>query len=100
MYASLCIYLYFYQARLVYFPQREILVTPDQLGLPYEPISFPTSDGLQLSAWWIPARDASRVLLFCHGNAGNISHRLESLRIFHRLGLHSFIFDSADRFPP
>jgi len=32
-------------------------------------------------------------LLFCHGNAGNISHRLESIRIFHQLGLNVFIFD-------
>jgi len=33
------------------------------------------------------------VILFCHGNAGNISHRLESIQIFHRLGLNVFIFD-------
>ncbi|MEK7797018.1 MAG: alpha/beta hydrolase, partial [Pseudomonadota bacterium] len=32
-------------------------------------------------------------LLFCHGNAGNISHRLESIRQFHQLGLNVFIFD-------
>jgi fermentation-respiration switch protein FrsA (DUF1100 family) len=31
--------------------------------------------------------------LFCHGNGGNISHRLDSLVIFHRLGLNVFIFD-------
>jgi len=33
------------------------------------------------------------MVLFCHGNAGNISHRLESIEIFHRLGLNIFIFD-------
>jgi len=38
-------------------------------------------------------RGASGVILFCHGNAGNISHRLESIEIFHRLGLNVFIFD-------
>lgn len=33
------------------------------------------------------------MLLFIHGNAGNISHRLESIQIFHQLGLDVFIFD-------
>jgi pimeloyl-ACP methyl ester carboxylesterase len=32
-------------------------------------------------------------VLFCHGNAGNISHRLESIRRFYHLGLNTFIFD-------
>jgi fermentation-respiration switch protein FrsA (DUF1100 family) len=33
------------------------------------------------------------VILFCHGNAGNISHRLESIEMFNRLRLSTFIFD-------
>jgi fermentation-respiration switch protein FrsA (DUF1100 family) len=33
------------------------------------------------------------VVLLCHGNAGSISHRLDSIRIFHDLGLSVFIFD-------
>ena len=32
-------------------------------------------------------------VLFFHGNAGNISHRLDSIVIFHRLGLNVFIID-------
>ncbi|MBI3574512.1 MAG: alpha/beta hydrolase [Gammaproteobacteria bacterium] len=36
---------------------------------------------------------ARGTLLFCHGNAGNISHRLESIRQFHQLGVNVFIFD-------
>jgi fermentation-respiration switch protein FrsA (DUF1100 family) len=34
-----------------------------------------------------------RVLLFCHGNAGNIAGRIRSLRLFHDLGLSVLIFD-------
>ncbi|HSG94905.1 MAG TPA: alpha/beta hydrolase, partial [Afifellaceae bacterium] len=33
------------------------------------------------------------VVLFFHGNAGNISHRLDSLRIFNALNLDTLIFD-------
>jgi hypothetical protein len=32
-------------------------------------------------------------VLFCHGNAGNISHRLDSIRLLHSLGLQVLIFD-------
>jgi hypothetical protein len=32
-------------------------------------------------------------VLFFHGNAGNISHRLDSLSVFHRLGFNTLIFD-------
>ncbi len=32
-------------------------------------------------------------VLFCHGNGGNIMHRLDSINIFYNLGLSCFIFD-------
>jgi fermentation-respiration switch protein FrsA (DUF1100 family) len=46
-----------------------------------------------LNAWFIPVEGARKTLLFFHGNGGNISHRLDSLKIFHELGLSVFIID-------
>lgn len=85
--------LYLYQDRLVYFPERALAATPARAGLVYEPVQFMSADGVGLSGWFIPAPKARATLLFCHGNAGNISHRLESIRQFHQLGLNVFIFD-------
>ena len=85
--------LYFYQDRLVYFPERVLAATPAQAGLAYESARFTSADGVALSGWFIPAPKARATLLYCHGNAGNISHRLESIRQFHQLGLNVFIFD-------
>jgi len=82
-----------FQSRFVYYPERRIVATPDEVGLDYERVDFHTEDDLTLSAWWVPAENPKGVLLFCHGNAGNISHRLESLHLFHRLGLATLIFD-------
>ncbi len=48
---------------------------------------------MKLSGWFVPAERSRGVILFCHGNAGNISHRLESVQVFHRLGLSTFVFD-------
>ena len=95
-YAVLAAALFFYQPNLLYFPDmpsREIEATPGDIGLNFEPLILATRDDEQLDAWYIPANDARGVLLFCHGNAGNISHRLESIRLFHELGLSVLIFD-------
>jgi fermentation-respiration switch protein FrsA (DUF1100 family) len=92
-YVAIAGLLYLYQDRLVYFPERMLTATPTQAGLAYEPVRFITEDGVGLSGWFIPAPSARATLLFCHGNAGNISHRLESIRQFHQLGLDVFIFD-------
>ena len=92
IYAFVAILLFFLQSRLVYFPEAQIVATPAERGLPYEEVNFTTDDGVELNGWFVPA-GSGRALLFCHGNAGNISHRLESLEIFHQLGLNTFIFD-------
>lgn len=78
---------------ILYHPSHELRGTPADLGLPYESVSLETADGRRLSAWWVPSESPRGVLLFCHGNAGNISDRLDSIRIFNRLGLSLFIFD-------
>jgi fermentation-respiration switch protein FrsA (DUF1100 family) len=93
IYVGLAIFLFFTQSRLIYFPTREIVSSPDQIGLSYKSVSFKAPDGVRLSGWFIPADSPRGVVIFCHGNAGNISHRLESIEIFHRLRLSTFIFD-------
>jgi fermentation-respiration switch protein FrsA (DUF1100 family) len=62
-------------------------------GLPLEDIWFASADGTRLFGWYVEAAAASPVLLWCHGNAGNIINRLENLRELYRLGLSVFLFD-------
>lgn len=72
---------------------KEIEVTPKAAGFDYQEISFKTQDGFLLNGWFIPAGESERTVLFFHGNAGNISHRLEKIAFWHNLGLNIFIFD-------
>ena len=81
------------QDRLLYVPEREIRQTPKDIGLDYEDIYIMTKDKITVTGWYIPAENEEGVILFCHGNAGNISHRLESISIFNSLGLSVLIFD-------
>ncbi|MDH5181509.1 MAG: alpha/beta hydrolase [Gammaproteobacteria bacterium] len=95
-YLSICLFMYFKQADLIYFPNspaRELSATPAAVGLEYEDIRLTTADGVRLHAWYVPNRQAKYTLLFSHGNAGNISHRLDSIKIFHELGLSVLIYD-------
>jgi uncharacterized protein len=96
LYAALVAFLWFRQESLVFLPgipSRQLAATPQDIGLDYEALRIATADGEELDAWFLPAREERAVLLFFHGNAGNISHRLDSLRIFHGLGLSVLIFD-------
>jgi uncharacterized protein len=92
-YAAIALTIFLLQDRLVYFPTREIEGTPRDVGLDYEDVRIETSDGLALHGWWVPAEEARGALLFMHGNAGNVSHRLHSLRLLHDLRLDVLIFD-------
>lgn len=62
-------------------------------GLPLEDIWFQSSDGTKLFGWYVEAAATSAVLLWCHGNAGNIINRLDNLRELYRIGLSVFLFD-------
>jgi hypothetical protein len=77
----------------LYFPLSRHEATPASIGLQYEEVEFHATDGIQLFGWLIPGRESAPVVLFCMGNAGNISHRLETLQMLHDLGVASFIFD-------
>lgn len=87
-YLALVAVVYLFQPSLIYFPVRELAATPAARGLAYSDLRLTTADGVTLHAWLVPASDpASPVMLFCHGNGGNISYRLDTLALFHRLGL-------------
>ena len=92
-YVGIALLLFFVQSKLIYYPDPVLVATPAAIGLPFEQASITTQDGVKLDSWFLPADAARGVLLFFHGNAGNISHRLESLKIFHDLGLSVLIFD-------
>lgn len=86
-------YVKYFEKRGIYYPTKSIESNPKDIGLAYEDVFFETARGLRLNGWFIPTENPRATLLFCHGNAGNIGHRIESIEIFHRLNLNVFIFD-------
>ena len=78
---------------MLFYPYAELKSTPKDWGLAYEDVSLTTSDQIKLHGWYLPAKEANQVILFFHGNGGNISHRRNSLEIFQSLGLNVLIID-------
>jgi fermentation-respiration switch protein FrsA (DUF1100 family) len=96
IYVALGALLYLVQGSMVFLanlPGRALDAEPADVGLAYEDVQIDTDDGERLHGWFVPAAEARGALLFFHGNAGNISHRLESIMIFNRLGLDVLIID-------
>ena len=62
-------------------------------GLPLEEVWLAVTDGVTVFGWFVNAGSTAPVILWCHGNAGNVSHRLGNIRQLHQRGISVFIFD-------
>ena len=96
VYVLLSLVLYLLQGKMVFLsnlPGRALTASPGDIGLEYEDVYLTTLDDEHLHGWYVPATISRGVIVFFHGNAGNISHRLDSIGIFHQLGLDTLIID-------
>ncbi len=98
VYLGLMALIYFKQTSLVFLSEmdRDYRATPADIGLPFSPLKLTATDGEILDGWFVPAgtkRGTRGLVIFFHGNAGNIAHRLDYLRMFHDLGLATLIID-------
>ena len=77
----------------LYQPSKTILRTPADAGMTYEDLSLTTQDGVRINAWYLPREGARGTVLFCHGNAGNMSAKIETARVFIALRMNVLLFD-------
>jgi fermentation-respiration switch protein FrsA (DUF1100 family) len=89
----LIVYFRYIEGRSVFFPTKEIEYSPKELALDFQEVFFKAQDDTELHGWLVPKEGARYTILFCHGNAGNVSHRVEKLKFFNELGYSVFIFD-------
>ena len=68
-------WMYFQQPKMIFFPFKEMQENPRDWGMSYVDLAIHTEDGLELDGWYVPFSGAKQVVLFFHGNAGNMSHR-------------------------
>ncbi len=87
--------LFLLQDKILFLPSGDIRTSPASAGMTYEEHFFPSHNGNQIHGWFVPAASNENALtiLFCHGNAGNISGRVSLISLYHSLGYNVFIFD-------
>jgi fermentation-respiration switch protein FrsA (DUF1100 family) len=92
---AVCTYIFYpsVESFFIYFPQSHFDFSPEEFRLQYKEAYFNTEDGKRLHGWFFPGEKDSPVILHFHGNAGNISHRLDLVQPFLRKGLSVFLFD-------
>jgi pimeloyl-ACP methyl ester carboxylesterase len=119
IYIGYCVHFYRIQSYFIYNPLMGLEVKSKNKSIEHEEITYQTTDGITIFAWYVPfipkalhAGDRANtpeelkepippgvpgnsggVILFCHGNAGNVSQRIDSFEIFRELGFSTFIFD-------
>ena len=96
VYVLLIAYVYIFQARLIFFPNvpgRTLTATPSQIGLGFEDVRITTADRVDLHGWYVAGPSGAPAVILCHGNAGNIAHRLDWLEMFCGMGFAMLLFD-------
>lgn len=83
----------FIERHFIFFPTRPLMFTPSEWGMDFEDVFFITSDGVKLNAWLIDAGENTPMILWFHGNAGNIADRVENAKLLFDRGLSLFMVD-------
>ena len=91
-YASICGLVYANQDKLTYFPSSDILVTPAQQQLEFEEFELELEDS-SVTGWVVRSDEEAPWVIHFHGNGGNISARVDHLKLLHDLGLNAVVFD-------
>ena len=66
---------------------------PEDYGLRAEEVFLTTADGVRIHGYWSPAPGSERTILLFHGNAGNLSHRLDTVAFLNLLPANVLAID-------
>jgi pimeloyl-ACP methyl ester carboxylesterase len=85
--------MYVFQQKLIFLPSSELFVTPEEAGLHAEDTWIETDDGERLHSWFFPNEESEYVVVLSHGNAGNISNRIDIGKFLQETGFAVLIYD-------
>ncbi|MDR9366427.1 MAG: alpha/beta fold hydrolase [Balneolaceae bacterium] len=92
-YLLLLIFMYLFQSKLIFLPSSDLLVTPSEAALQAEDVWIETSDAERLHGWFFPNDSTEYIVVLSHGNAGNISNRIDIAKFLQEAGVSVLIYD-------
>lgn len=93
VYILLLAVLYLFQGQILFLPEREFYRTPSSMGLEAEEVWVEAADGVKVHGWYFEHPGSEQIVILSHGNAGNISGRLEIAEMFLNLGVSFLMYD-------
>jgi len=82
------------QSRFIFEPVRPLVVKPAELAFPVADVILPVADGELLHAWWMPASQPdAKLVLYFHGNEGNVSTSIGETALLRSLGYSVLVVD-------
>lgn len=93
VYLLLLLFMYLFQSKLLFIPSSEFIITPEEAGLNAEDVWIETEDNERLHSWFFPNDSAEYVVVLSHGNAGNISNRIDIAKFLQEAGFSVLIYD-------
>ncbi|WP_289042058.1 alpha/beta hydrolase [uncultured Zobellia sp.] len=93
VYVLIAFLAYTYQERLVFFPSKMPLNHTYDFCQDFEEFNLTTDDGAKLNAVHIKQDSSKGLILYFHGNSGNISHLIHVANLFSAKGYESILVD-------
>ncbi|MEM7724770.1 MAG: alpha/beta fold hydrolase [Cyanobacteria bacterium P01_A01_bin.45] len=98
IYFGACVFLFFYQPRLIFFPSSEIGKRPGNFSLPHQdvwlPVEYSNPQQEYIHGWWMENKKSDgRVLLYLHGNSLNISANISQAKLYYQQGFSVLLID-------
>jgi fermentation-respiration switch protein FrsA (DUF1100 family) len=78
---------------LLYHPDPDLRASPQSVGFAFEDLKLASTKDVDIEGWYVPGTDTQPVVLLCHGNGGNMSHRLDKLKLLRQAGAGVMMFD-------
>lgn len=84
--------------QFVFFPQKDLVKNPNNIGIEYEDV-FLKYENNDIHGWFIKNKNKNnikiknKVILFFHGNAGNISYRINYIQKLYEIGFSLLFYD-------
>lgn len=85
--------MFIFQNRLLFFPTSGMVQTPQSAGLEAEDVWIESEDGVRIHGWYFPNENAEFVVVLSHGNAGNISYRVDIAGTLLEAGAAVLLYD-------
>jgi fermentation-respiration switch protein FrsA (DUF1100 family) len=82
------------QSRFIFEPVRTLVVKPGELAFPVADVTLPVAGEQTLHGWWMPAARAdAKLVLYFHGNEGNVSTSIGETALLRQLGYSVLVVD-------